>query len=89
MSIAVRELKAGLSRVLLRAQAGEVIEVTSHNRPIARIVGIPAQAGDGGLRGLIAAGALSWSGSKPRLAPPLELTQGVVSVGRMVLEDRG
>jgi len=89
MSIAVRELKAGLSRVLLRAQAGEVIEVTSHNRPIGRIVGIPAQARDGGLRGLIAAGALSWSGSKPCLAPPLDLTDGVKPVGRMVLEDRG
>lgn len=89
MSIAVRELKAGLSRVLLRAQAGEVIEVTSHNRPIARIVGIPAQAGEGGLRGLIAAGTLSWSGSKPRLAPPLDLTEEAKPVGRMVLEDRG
>jgi prevent-host-death family protein len=89
MPIAVRELKASLSRVLLRAQAGEVIEVTSHNRPIARIVGIPAHPGDGGLRGLVVAGALSWSGSKPRLAPPLELTEGVASVGRMVLEDRG
>jgi len=89
MPIAIRELKANLSRVLLRAQAGEVVEVTSHNRPIARIVGIPAQAGDGGLRGLIGAGALSWNGSKPQLAPPLELTQGVASVGRMVLEDRG
>ncbi|WP_295449151.1 type II toxin-antitoxin system prevent-host-death family antitoxin [uncultured Thiodictyon sp.] len=89
MSIAVRELKANLSRVLLRAQAGEVIEVTSHNRPIARIVGIPAQAGDGGLRGLIATGALSWSGGKPRLAPPLDLAEGIKPVGRMVLEDRG
>lgn len=87
MPIAVRELKANLSRVLLRVQAGEVIEVTSHNRPIARILGIAAQAGDGGLRGLIAAGALSWSG--PSLAPPLDLAEGVASVGRMVLEDRG
>ena len=51
MPIAVRELKASLSRVLLRAQAGEVIEVTSHNRPIARIVGIPPPVGDGGLSG--------------------------------------
>ena len=73
----------------LRAQAGEVIEVTSHNRLIARIVGMPAQAGDSGMRGLIAAGGLSWSDSKPRLAPPLDFPEGVASVGRMVLEDRG
>ena len=29
MPVAVRELKASLSRMLLRAQQGEVIEVTS------------------------------------------------------------
>lgn len=89
MPIAVRELKATLSQVLLRAQAGEVIEVTSHKKPIARIVGIPAQAGDDGLRGLIAAGALSWSGGKPQLGPPLELLVGATPVSRLVLEDRG
>lgn len=54
MQVAIRELKAGLSRILSRAQAGEVIEVTSHNKSIARIVGIPPTAG-AGLRGLIAA----------------------------------
>ncbi|HYN77877.1 MAG TPA: type II toxin-antitoxin system prevent-host-death family antitoxin [Lamprocystis sp. (in: g-proteobacteria)] len=89
MPIAIRELKASLSRVLLRAQAGEVIEVTSHNKPIARIVGIPAPTGDGGLRGLIAGGALSWKGGKPRLGPPLELLVGATPVSRIVLEDRG
>jgi hypothetical protein len=31
----------GTMRVLSRAQRGEIIEVTSHNKPIARIVGIP------------------------------------------------
>lgn len=41
MSIAVRQLKASLSRVLARAQEGKVIEVNLHNKPIARIVGIP------------------------------------------------
>jgi prevent-host-death family protein len=89
MPIAVRELKASLSRVLMRAQAGEVIEVTSHNRPIARIIGIPTRAEDGGLGGLIATGALSWSGRKPQLAPPLEMPEGVKPVSRMVFEDRG
>ena len=89
MSIAVRELKANLSRVLRRAQAGEVIEVTSHHRPIARIIGIPAPAADAGLRGLIAAGALSWSGGKPRPALPPELAAGGKPVSGMVLEDRG
>lgn len=87
MSIAVRELKANLSRVLSRAQQGEVIEVTSHNKPIARIVGIPPQA-EAGLRGLIASGALSWGGGKPHPKKPLEMTERATPVSQMVLEDR-
>ncbi len=87
MSVAIRELKAKLSSVLARAQGGEIIEVTCHNRPIARIVGIPPQAGKG-LRGLIAGGALSWSGKKPRLARLQELAARGTPVSQMVLEDR-
>lgn len=88
MRVAVRELKASLSRLLSLAQGGEVIEVTSHNQPIARIVGVSRSAEEG-LRGLIACGALSWKGGKPRLAPPLALAASGRSVGAMVLEDRG
>jgi prevent-host-death family protein len=87
MSVAIRELKASLSRVLLRAQEGEVIEVTSHSKPIARIVGIPLHAEDG-LRGLIASGSLSWSGGKPRLKAPLKMVARGTPVSQMVLEDR-
>lgn len=87
MHVAIRELKANLSRILSRAQQGELIEVTSHNKSIARIVGIPPRAGDG-LRGLIAGGGLSWNGGKPRLAAPLAIAAGGTSVSRMVLEDR-
>lgn len=87
MSIAVRELKASLSRVLSRAKHGEVIEVTSHNKPIARIIGIPDQA-EAGLRRLIASGAVSWGGGKPRYKPPVQVTSRGASVSQMVLEER-
>jgi prevent-host-death family protein len=88
MHVAIRELKSSLSRVLALAQGGEVIEVTSHSKPIARIVGIPPQA-DEGLRRLMATGTLSWNGSKPRLAQALVLTPGCKPISQMVLEDRG
>ncbi|MBP9712409.1 MAG: type II toxin-antitoxin system prevent-host-death family antitoxin [Sterolibacterium sp.] len=88
MYVAVRELKSSLSRVLSLAQSGEVVEVTSHNKPIARIVGIPPQT-DEGLRRLMATGALSWRGGKPQFAPPVELAPAGTSVSQMVLEDRG
>ena len=87
MHVAVRELKAGLSRVLAQAQAGEVIEVTCHNRPVARIVGIP-DPGDPGLRRLVAQGALAWAGGKPVFALPLVLAAAGTPVSRIVLDDR-
>lgn len=87
MSIAVRELKASLSSVLARAQQGEVIEVTSHNKPIARIVGIPAQA-EPGLRQLLATGAVSWSGGTPQHKAPVKVAPRGMPVSQMVLEDR-
>ena len=87
MSVAVRELKASLSRVLSRAQRGEIIEVTSHNKPIARIIGIPEHT-EPGLRGLIAGGAVSWGGGKPRHKLPVAMTARGPSVSQMVLEDR-
>ena len=58
MNIPVREFKARLSYFLACAQAGEAVEVTSHGKLIARIVGVPPQA-DAGLRRLMAAGVLS------------------------------
>ena len=88
MYVAVRELKSSLSRVLSLAQGGEVIEVTSHNKPIARILGIPQQS-DEGLRRLLASGSLSWSGGKPEFSPPLELAGSGKSVSQILLEDRG
>jgi antitoxin (DNA-binding transcriptional repressor) of toxin-antitoxin stability system len=73
--------------VLARAQQGEVIEVTSHNKPIARIVGIPAQV-EPGLRQLLATGAVSWGGGKPRYNAPVQLSPRGAPVRQMVLEDR-
>ena len=87
MHVAVRELKASLSKILSRAQGGEVIEVTSHNKPIARIVGIPAHA-DEGLRRLLAAGILSWNGRRPEIPPPQALSPDGKPVSQLVLEDR-
>ena len=47
MHVSIRELKAHLSQYLSRAQAGEAVEVTSHRKVVARIVGVPEGASDG------------------------------------------
>ena len=87
MLVSVRELKASLSHVLSLAQRGEIIEVTSHNKPIARVTGIPKHA-EAGLRRLISVGGLQWNGSKPKLAPTFALAAGGKTLSKMVLEDR-
>jgi prevent-host-death family protein len=88
MRNAIRELKSGLSRYVARARAGEVIEITSHDKPVARLVGVPA-AGPAGVSRLLARGAATWSGGKPALHAPAVLSSGGKSVSDILLEDRG
>jgi len=80
-------LRSDLSRILALAQAGEVIEVASHNQPIVRIVGIP-DPGCEGLHRLVASGQASWPGGKPTCSPPIKLSPSGTPLSQMVLEDR-
>ena len=88
MQIAIHQLKAHLSRCVAQASAGEVIVITSHNRPVARLTGVPAAA-PCGLQAMIASGAATWSGRKPALSAPVRLAPGGTSLSDMVIEDRG
>ena len=88
MQVAIHELKAQLSRCVARANAGEVIVITSHNKPVARLTGVPTAA-PAGLQVMIARGAVTWSGRKPVLGDPVHLAPGGVSLSDMVIEDRG
>lgn len=64
--VTVRDLKTHLSQWLARAQAGEVVEVTSHRRPIARITAVkqPEPASTNPLQKAMDAGIVSWSGHR-------------------------
>ena len=88
MPVPVRELKANLSEILSRAQSGEIIEVTSHNKPIARITGIQA-AGSHPLGELTADDSVTWNGKKPSFAKHLpRLSEGGKSISKIIQEDR-
>jgi len=50
--VGIRALKQNASAVVAGAAAGEVITITDHGRPVARITPIPA----GTLEGLVASG---------------------------------
>ena len=89
--VSVRDLKTHLSEWLARAQAGEVVEVTSHRKPIARITAFSQHnlTSMGPLQKALDAGMISWSGKKPLLPPPVQLRGAGTLTSDMVIEDRG
>ena len=89
--VSVRDLKTHLSQWLARAQAGEVVEVTSHRRPIARITAVKPTdpTSSNPLQNAIDAGVISWNGEKPLLPPPVRLNDGGPLMSDLVIEDRG
>ena len=89
--VSVRDLKTHLSEWLGRVQAGEVVEVTSHRKPIARITGIkqPESTDANPLQKAIDAGIVSWNGQKPEFPPPVKLRGQGKLVSEIVMEDRG
>lgn len=89
--VSVRDLKTHLSEWLARAQAGEVVEVTSHRKPIARITAVkPAEpTSSDPLQKAIDAGLISWNGQKPVFPPPIKLSGKGRLISEIVIEDRG
>jgi len=87
MRVSMQELKSHLSQYVGQAQSGELIELTSHRKVVARLVGVPP-ADSAGVARLLAAGAARWQGGKPAGAA-LELQAVGKPVSVLVLEDRG
>jgi prevent-host-death family protein len=89
--VSVRDLKTHLSAWLGRVQAGEVVEVTSHRKAIARITGVKTQeqASTSPLQEAPTAGLISWSGQKPTLPPPVRLRRKGKRLSEIVIDDRG
>jgi prevent-host-death family protein len=87
MEVSIHEFKSHLSQYVGQAQAGELIELTSHRKVVARLIGVPS-VGSAGISRLLASGAASWKGGKPQGAA-LVLKSGGKSLSEIVLEDRG
>ncbi len=87
MEVPMRDFKSHLSQYVLQAQAGQAIELTSHRKVVARLVGVPATE-SAGLARLLAAGVATWQGGKPEGAA-LSLQAGGKLPSALVLEDRG
>jgi antitoxin (DNA-binding transcriptional repressor) of toxin-antitoxin stability system len=72
-------------------QAGAVVEVTSHRKPIARITAVwqTEPVFTKPLQKAIDAGIVSWNGQKPNLLPPVKLRGKGKLMSDIVIEDRG
>ena len=76
MDANIRELKANLSRVIRRVQAGETVTVRIRQRAVARIVPAVAQSRPDDLTHMP---GVSWKGGKPAgLARAERLPKGIV-----------
>ena len=87
MQVSMREFKSHLSSYVSQAQSGQLIELTSHRKVVARLVGAPATDSTG-IAGLLAAGAATWQGGKP-VGAEISLSKQGKSVSTLVLEERG
>lgn len=92
MEVSLRELKSNLAAVVRRVKAGESALVTSHRKPVARLVPVHApEAGASVTDRLLAAGVISERPRPGGLAPwePNPLPPGVAPLSDAVIEDRG
>ena len=92
MEVAVRDLKDRLSEFLRRAQAGEEILVTSHGRPIVRMIGID-QSASGEADAVARLRALPWvrAGGGPVVPMPSPIRPagpGEPLLSDLLIEDR-
>lgn len=87
--VSVRDFKARLSHYLGQAQAGEIIEVTSRRRVVARVVGAPRipEGVAPAVAKMIESGAATWSGGKPKGAK-LQFSNPERLMSDIILEDR-
>ena len=76
-AIGIRELRADLSKAIRRVRKGQVLEVTDHGLPVARIV--PISPPIAGLAELVAAGKVRPPQTAGPLPAPLDLPSRMTS----------
>jgi prevent-host-death family protein len=85
MDANIRELKAKLSGIIRKVQAGETVTVRVRNRPVARIVPIARSRAPSDLT---RTPGVTWKGGKPAGLPHGERLPRGVALSDWVTEDR-
>jgi len=65
MLISIHEFRLNLAKYIAEAQSGNVIELTSRRKVVARIAGVP-KSGTFGVDRLLVDGVATWRGGKPK-----------------------
>ncbi|MEI6067673.1 MAG: hypothetical protein WCP96_10055 [Methylococcaceae bacterium] len=87
MQVSMHEFKSHLSSYVTQAQSGELIELTSHRKVVARLIGVPS-IDSAGISCLLTSGIATWQGGKP-VGAAFKLQDFGKPVSVLVLEDRG
>jgi prevent-host-death family protein len=87
MQISVREFKNHLSKYLKLVRGGEAVIITSHKRPIARLISIETDESDDLMMRLTSIPGVIWRGGKPT-GTCVVLADGEKTAAEIVLEDR-
>jgi antitoxin (DNA-binding transcriptional repressor) of toxin-antitoxin stability system len=87
MNVPMNEFKSNLAKYIGIAQGGERVDLTSHKKVVAYVVGVPA-IDNQGIQQMLASGAASWQGGDKPKGAKLVLSAGGKSLSAMVHEDR-
>ena len=86
MQVSIQEFKSHLSKYVSDAQSGSLIELTSHRKVVAKLIGVAPNNGTG-VHQLLAMGVATWQGGKP-VGASIKLNAHSQSVSAMVSQDR-
>lgn len=89
LRVGIREFKAHLSRYLRRVETGEMLIITDHGRPIARLFPAAIRLEDR-MQAMVDAGLAEWNGelgAPADFAPTIRISEGQ-TLAEMILEDR-
>ncbi len=88
MNVPMNEFKSNLAKYIGIAQSGERVDLTSHRKTVAYVVGVRAVQNQG-IQQMIASGTASWQGGAKPKGAKLVLSAGGKSLSSIVQEDRG
>lgn len=87
LTVGVRDFKAHLGYYLAKAKKGQIINVTSHGKSVARIFP-PEITLEQRIKALQAAGIIAWSGQKLPRRKPVAINRGKKLASEIVVEMR-